>query len=426
MPDYMIAVICTVAVSGIIMSAVFHRLKVLNFRTVASVTLASLITAVILPGIFNTLSASESGGTDASFLLIITISAFVAYMFIVFILSVLISCLVPKIKTRKSGAKPLQGESEAVGGKAESKSSITGADAVQKTIVQSEANRTADTEQIIHKGIAEEVVPQQENASEAAVESEAATALSEQAAVFEAAAGQEQSSETAAGQEQSSEASAGQEQFSEASAGQEQFSETAQEQRDSSENLQELLNSAEDSYKYEIYSEVSDEGKMEADQEASDTDSAGDNYLEQIYLNFIDRNDEKTNIPAEIAENTPIEMNNEEKSVDSAENIDKMGIENNIHDSEAMTIEECIDEAFRLREQGDHEGSILYFMYALDKKPQKGLTFWIILDICVMYKSIGQMDLALDILNSYYDIYGDSMENEVKEEIVKNLTEVSA
>ncbi len=91
-----------------------------------------------------------------------------------------------------------------------------------------------------------------------------------------------------------------------------------------------------------------------------------------------------------------------------------------------MTIEECIDEAFRLREAGDPEGSILYFMYALDKKPQKELTFWIILDICVMYKSLGQQDLALDILDGYYDIYGDEMDSSVKEEIVRNLTDIGA
>ena len=65
-------------------------------------------------------------------------------------------------------------------------------------------------------------------------------------------------------------------------------------------------------------------------------------------------------------------------------------------------------------------------MYALDKKPQKELTFWIILDICVMYKSLGQHDLALEILKSYYKIYGDMMGTLVRDEIIRNLTDVSA
>jgi hypothetical protein len=61
-------------------------------------------------------------------------------------------------------------------------------------------------------------------------------------------------------------------------------------------------------------------------------------------------------------------------------------------------------------------------MYALDKKPQKELTFWIVLDICVMYKILGQQDLALDILDNYYDIYGEEMDNSVRKEIESNLT----
>jgi hypothetical protein len=151
---------------------------------------------------------------------------------------------------------------------------------------------------------------------------------------------------------------------------------------------------------------------------------AGDNYIEEIYLKFVGRNDEDSSATANNEINEGFEENSDEKSVDSTENIDKMGIENNIQDSGSMTIEECIDEAFRLREAGDTEGSILYFMYALDRKPPKELTFWIILDICVMYKSLGQQDLALDILNGYYDIYGDEMYSSVKEEIVRNLTDI--
>jgi hypothetical protein len=38
-----------------------------------------------------------------------------------------------------------------------------------------------------------------------------------------------------------------------------------------------------------------------------------------------------------------------------------------------MTIEECIEEAFRLKESGDSEGAILYYMYALDKNQAKNL-----------------------------------------------------
>ena len=196
---------------------------------------------------------------------------------------------------------------------------------------------------------------------------------------------------------------------------------------------------------------------------AEDTATAdieqGENYLEQIFVNFIGENDNDSkanedsketldnneeintnndevntnneefdinnmNINQNNDENMTTDENNFEKAVDSAENIDKMGIENTLHDSDSLTIDECIEEAFRLKGLNDSEGAIIYYMYALDKKPKKDLTFWIILDICVMYKSLGQQELALDILNSYYDIYSDIMDISVKEEIETNLSNI--
>ena len=60
--------------------------------------------------------------------------------------------------------------------------------------------------------------------------------------------------------------------------------------------------------------------------------------------------------------------------------------------SENLNIDDCIDEAFRLKEKGDLEGAILYYMYALDKKPDKDLVFWIILDTCVLYKELDKQN----------------------------------
>ncbi len=151
-----------------------------------------------------------------------------------------------------------------------------------------------------------------------------------------------------------------------------------------------------------------------------------DNYLEQIFTNYVGDNGNLPEISANEEEKNVEDVNNLKKSVDSTEIIDKMSIENNIHDVGALTIEECIEEAFRLREERDSEGAIIYCMYALDKKPPKALTFWIVLDICVMYKALGQHELALDILNSYYDIYGEIMDESIKEEIVKNLNDTMA
>jgi hypothetical protein len=148
------------------------------------------------------------------------------------------------------------------------------------------------------------------------------------------------------------------------------------------------------------------------------------NYLEQIFTSFIGGSDvESGDKPPNNEDIMDMETNILEKSVDSEENIDKMGIENNIQDGNSMTIEECIEEAFRLKGSGDCEGAILYYMYALDKQPNKELTFWIILDICVLYKSLGLQEMALEILNNYYTV-GGVFDEFSKEEIEKNLFEM--
>ena len=105
MHDYMIAVICAVAVSGIIMLVVFHRLEVLSFRTVASITLASLITALIMPAIYSAISGGETDRADPTVIIMTTVAAFIAYVVIVLILSILISVIVPGVKPRDKDGK---------------------------------------------------------------------------------------------------------------------------------------------------------------------------------------------------------------------------------------------------------------------------------------------------------------------------------
>lgn len=90
--------------------------------------------------------------------------------------------------------------------------------------------------------------------------------------------------------------------------------------------------------------------------------------------------------------------------------------------NEEQDSEDYVDKAFRLKSDGDYEGAILQYMYALDKIPDRSVVFWIILDICVLYKELGQTDLALEILRSYADTYGDVMDESVRHEIEKNLS----
>jgi len=143
------------------------------------------------------------------------------------------------------------------------------------------------------------------------------------------------------------------------------------------------------------------------------------NYIEEIYGNLVA---ETANTGSNIDVNAQQAENNLEKSVDSVENIDKMRLETFEQDNSShLNLEDCVDEAFRLKGQGDCEGAILYFMYALDRKPGKDLTFWIVLDMCVLYKSIGQVDFARDMLSTYFDSYNGFMDDRVRDEIESNL-----
>ncbi len=174
------------------------------------------------------------------------------------------------------------------------------------------------------------------------------------------------------------------------------------------------------------------------------------NYLEEIYGKLVV---ETANKSASVDEYTQPVENNLEKSVDSAENIDKMRLETlqqddlspdgNLSQNEEyltidttegqnaavqaadaageLSLEDCVDEAFRLKGQGDCEGAILYFMYALDRKPDRELAFWIVLDICVLYRSIGQVDFARDMLSTYFNAYNGFMDDQVRNEIESNL-----
>lgn len=290
MLTYAIAVLCVIVFSAAIMFPLFYRRKVLNFKTLVSVVSASLISAFALPGMFYLISSYKNADMNSSALIIATVATVGAFILLVFILSMMISYIVPRIALTSKKTNMLAAEA-----------------------VASEISAAADSAQ-------------------------------------------------------------------------------------------------------------------------------GGNYLEQIFVNFIGEDDKEPEFSenhdeydanndeydTNIEENKAIDENNFEKAVDSAENIDKMGIENTLQDSDSLTIDECIEEAFRLKELGDSEGAIIYHMYALDKKPEKDLTFWIVLDICVMYKSLGQRELALDILNSYYDIYSDIMDISVKEEIENNLSEIQA
>ncbi len=129
-----------------------------------------------------------------------------------------------------------------------------------------------------------------------------------------------------------------------------------------------------------------------------------------------------------------------EKLVDTQQNIDKMRVEEfselntpeeinenliegdfQSNDIEPIFIQDYIEQAFRYKEKEEFEKAIECYMEVLERRPDNSTIFWIVLDICVMYKNLGQTDLAKDILSTYMEAYGNLMDSDIKNEIEKNL-----
>jgi hypothetical protein len=352
MPVYMNTVICAAAISGIVLSLIFNRLKVFDFMTAAAITLASVVTALVMPGVLNLIYSSGTA-KDPMIEIFLAFLSIVIFIVLDLVFSSAIVRLLPRIRLKKKTAAEASAVTEETAAAAASvqdtdQTVSTEGEPSAENIRQESSEDTGEDINDAETGSLEPVTP------EGAAPEPADLSVPE-------------------------------------------------------------------------HGEVSfDENNLDGDSDMKIGSNYGDNYIEDIYLKFVGRNDDISEPMSNTEENEGFEADSDEKSVDSNEIIDKMGIENNNQDGGSMTIEECIDEAYRLREAGDAEGAILYYMYALDKQPQKDLTFWIILDICVLYKSLGQQDLALDILNGYYDIYGDEMDSSVKEEIIRNLTDTGA
>ena len=60
-------------------------------------------------------------------------------------------------------------------------------------------------------------------------------------------------------------------------------------------------------------------------------------------------------------------------------------------------------------------------MEALNRNPDDEAAFWIVLDICSIYKNSGQTELAEDILLTYIDEFEHIMSEEVKDQILQSL-----
>lgn len=117
----------------------------------------------------------------------------------------------------------------------------------------------------------------------------------------------------------------------------------------------------------------------------------------------------------------------DEKNVDTQDIIDKMGLDEISDESvpyldlNGLSLNDLINEAFLLKQKGrDSEAASLY-IEALNRNPDNEAAFWIVLDICSIYKRSGQSELAEDILLTYIDEFEHLMSEEVKDQILQSL-----
>ncbi|EPR07700.1 hypothetical protein [Ruminiclostridium papyrosolvens] len=88
-----------------------------------------------------------------------------------------------------------------------------------------------------------------------------------------------------------------------------------------------------------------------------------------------------------------------------------------VNESEILVLK-----AFDCKVKGQKEQAVQYYTKALDYgNLSNDMVFWVVLDICALYKELGLNELACSILNSVAKRYGNELKPEIRAEIIKNL-----
>ena len=102
-------------------------------------------------------------------------------------------------------------------------------------------------------------------------------------------------------------------------------------------------------------------------------------------------------------------------TVDTAINLDKMGIITEIHhEADENDVKSLINRAFDSLNGGQLNEAAEYFYSAIEKRPPLNLEIQIAIQLSVIYGELGQADLALDILTGYNEQYRSRLTDEDK------------
>lgn len=102
------------------------------------------------------------------------------------------------------------------------------------------------------------------------------------------------------------------------------------------------------------------------------------------------------------------------KSESDTQSIETAGID--------MSVEQYIDLAFDAKKEGRFMEAVEFYIQALEKRPEEQLILWIIIDICSLYRELGQENLAKEMILSYIETAGNSISQEVKDDLKKNFS----
>lgn len=94
---------------------------------------------------------------------------------------------------------------------------------------------------------------------------------------------------------------------------------------------------------------------------------------------------------------------------------------NKADEDEFNKAEDYVLKAFECKDEDNKVEAVEYYMKAMQHQPDNEMVFWIVLDVCALYKQLGLSDLAQIILEGLVNEYGAAIQPEIKEEIMKNL-----
>lgn len=113
----------------------------------------------------------------------------------------------------------------------------------------------------------------------------------------------------------------------------------------------------------------------------------------------------------------------EEDTVESTE-IVSIESDNDIEDENEDSIvnaNSLVLKALKYKDDGNKEEAIGHYIEALQYEPDSEMVFWIVLDVCTLYKQLGLSELAKSILEGIVSKYGAIIQPEIKAEIMNNL-----